>query len=197
MVFFMRKNKRTFMRYFLSEIPMKLRTIVISAIFLQAGSAMDNQLVPVPGFDLNCFLGKWYEIARLPTSFERNLGHVTATYSLREDGKVKVLNEGRNVWTDKYSKAVGKAKIAQDPTVGYLKVSFFWPFYADYIILELDKEGYNYAMVASSFKYLWILSRTPGLDKEILERLVKKAKELGFDTDKIYFTPQGPGDSGK
>jgi len=158
---------------------------------------MDNQFVPVTGFDLNRFLGKWYEIARLPTSFERNLGHVTATYSLKKEGRVEVLNEGKDIWSGKSSKAVGKAKIAKQPDIGFLKVSFFGPFYGDYIILELDKEGYEYALIASSHKYLWILSRTPELKKDILERLVNRAKELGFKTELLYYTPQSTGDSGR
>jgi len=148
------------------------------------------KLEPVSGFDLNRYLGKWYEIARLPTWFERDLVNVTATYSLRSDGKVKVVNEGyKRTRSGKHKVAVGKAKFAKSPDKGYLKVSFFGPFYADYIIVELDPE-YQYAIVASSRKYLWILSREPKMDSTVLDKLVKRAQELGFDTSRLYFTPQ-------
>lgn len=148
-----------------------------------------QKMEPVLNFDLNKYLGKWYEIARLPASFEKNLIEVTATYSIMKNGKVKVENAGINNKTSKAKKAIGKAKIAKTQDIGYLKVSFFGPFYADYIILELDSD-YQYAMVASSKKYLWILSRTPKLDKEIMDKLIEKARSLGFEIDKLYFTPQ-------
>jgi apolipoprotein D and lipocalin family protein len=148
------------------------------------------KLEPVSGFDLNRYLGKWYEIARLPNSFEKDLVNVTATYSLRDNGKVKVINEGyKKTKNGKHSIAEGKAKFAKSPDKGYLRVSFFWIFYSDYIIVELDPE-YKYAMVASSHKYLWILSREPEMDNTVLDELVKRAQELGFDTGRLYFTPQ-------
>ena len=144
---------------------------------------------PVPDFNLEKYLGRWYEIARMPALFENNLTQVTATYSLRDDGKVRVENEGIDARSSKPKKAIGKAKFAGSADRGHLKVSFFGPFYADYIILELDRE-YRYTMVASSMKYLWILSRKPVLEKGMLDGLVEKAKSLGFETDKLYFTPQ-------
>jgi len=148
------------------------------------------KLEPVSGFDLNRYLGKWYEIARLPNPFEKELVNVTATYSLRSDGKVKVVNEGyKKTLYGKHQVAVGKAKFAKSPDKGYLRVSFFWIFYGDYMIVELDPD-YQCAMVASSHKYLWILAREPKMDRGVLENLIKRAQELGFDTSKLYFTPQ-------
>lgn len=144
---------------------------------------------PVAGFNLKKYLGTWYEIARMPVRFENNLNRVTATYSLRSDGKVKVENEGVDTKSQKRKRAIGKAKFAGSTDTGYLKVSFFGPFYADYVILELDQD-YRYAMVASSRKYLWILSRMPALDQNILVALTEKAKSLGFETERLYFTPQ-------
>lgn len=144
---------------------------------------------PVTHFDLNKYLGRWYEIARMPAGFENNLIQVTATYSLRNDGKVRVENAGVDARSSKRKMAIGKAKFARNADTGYLKVSFFGPFYADYIILELDKE-YRYALVASSIKYLWILSRTPVLDRQKLDELTAQATSLGFETEKLYFTPQ-------
>jgi apolipoprotein D and lipocalin family protein len=146
---------------------------------------------PVSGFDLNRYLGKWYEIARIPTSFEKGLVNVTATYSLRQDGKVQVINEGyKETGKGKHKTAKGKAKLAAKPDSGYLKVSFFGPFYADYIIIDLDLQQYDYAMVASSYDYLWILSRQPKMEKDIYDKLIEKASKLGFDTSRLYLVPQ-------
>lgn len=144
----------------------------------------------VSGFDLNRYLGKWYEIARLPNSFEKGLVNVIATYSLKDNGMVKVLNEGYKGTKDgKHVSVTGKAKFAAGPDKGHLRVSFFLFFYADYVIFALDPD-YKWALVGSSHKYLWILSREPRMEKELLNSLVIKAKEAGFDTDRLYFTPQ-------
>jgi apolipoprotein D and lipocalin family protein len=147
-----------------------------------------KKLQPVTNFNLTKYAGRWYEIARLPTSFEKDLTNVTATYSLNRDGSIRVENKGYK--KDKFKTAVGKAKFAKSTDTGYLKVSFFGPFYADYIVFELDTSGYKYAMVGSSLKYLWILSREPMMDKSLLSSLLDKAKEYGFDTNKLIFTPQ-------
>ena len=153
-------------------------------------SIKEIKMEPVEGFEIEKYLGKWYEIARLPNWFEKDLIKVTATYELMSNGKVKVTNEGFNTKKEKYSKATGKAVFAADTDIGHLKVSFFGPFYADYKVIELDREAYGYAMVASSSKYLWILSRSPQLDDKITQILVDKAESLGFDVGKLYFTPQ-------
>jgi len=103
----------------------------------------------VKELDLNRYLGTWYEIARFPHSFEKNLVGVTATYSLRDDGKIEVLNQGfKNTLNGELSKAEGKAKIPDPQKPANLKVSFFWIFYAEYNVLELD-ENYRYAMIGS------------------------------------------------
>jgi lipocalin len=149
---------------------------------------MADDLKAVTTFDLSKYLGKWYEIARLPAWFEKDMTHVAATYSLKENGGVRVENAGLK--NGKPKTAIGKAKIANEATVGHLKVAFFLWFYADYKILALDTVGYQYAMVASSYEYLWILSRKPLLDQGILETLVGKAREMGFDTSRLYYTPQ-------
>jgi apolipoprotein D and lipocalin family protein len=151
-----------------------------------------NKMEPVTNFKLDQYLGKWYEIARLPAKFEKNLIKVTANYSLKQNGKVKIENQGIDIITKKNKIAIGKAKFARSTDVGYLKVSFFGPFYGDYKIIELDKD-YQYAIVMSSNKYLWILSRTPKLDQEILNKLLEKAKEAEIDTNKLYFAPQENG----
>ena len=145
-------------------------------------------LSPVGGFEVGRYLGAWHEIARLDHSFERGMTSVTANYSLRDDGGLKVVNRGYKTASGKWSEAVGRAYFTGDKSVGQLKVSFFRPFYGGYNIVELDREGYSYALVAGpSHKYLWILARKPVLAPEIVKKLVDRAKELGFDTDKLIF----------
>jgi lipocalin len=145
----------------------------------------------VKELDLTRYLGTWYEIARFPHSFEKNLVGVTANYSLREDGKIKVLNQGyKNTLDGELSVAVGKAKIPNKLEPAKLKVSFFWIFYADYFVLELD-ENYQYAMIGSSSdKYFWILCRTPQMDSATYEMLIEKARKRGYNLEKLYKVPQ-------
>ncbi len=146
----------------------------------------------VKNVDINRYLGKWYEIARFPHSFERGLVGVTATYTLRQDGKIDVLNQGfSNSLDGPLKQARGKAKVPDPATPGRLKVAFFLFFYADYFILELDEKDYQYALVGSSSdNYLWILSRTPSMSPETYKMLVSKAKDRGYDTGKLETVEQ-------
>ena len=145
----------------------------------------------ITSFDLDRYLGKWYEIARYDHSFERDLVGTTAEYSLRDDGKIKVLNSGYlNTLDGPYKQSVGKAKPNKNGKPGQLRVSFFGPFYGDYNILELAPD-YSYSVVGSSSpKYLWILSRTPQLAPETLNKIVKNLKQRGHDTDKLIWVEQ-------
>ncbi len=146
----------------------------------------------VSGFELQRYLGTWYEIARLDHRFERGLSNVSATYSMRDDGGVKVLNRGLNTETGEWQEATGKAYFVGASDVGQLKVSFFGPFYGGYNVIELDDAGYSYSMVVGPDRdYLWILSRTPQLENEIVTRLVNEAKMLGFPTDDLIYVEQG------
>ncbi len=150
--------------------------------------SIPDSVQPVTDFQLNRYLGTWYEIARLDHSFERGLSNVSAEYSLNEDGSVKVINRGYSASDNDWNEAMGRAKFVNTETSGYLKVSFFGPFYGSYIIFELDKQNYQYAMIAGPDKsYLWILARQPQLDGYILQKLVYLAKQAGFDTDKLIF----------
>lgn len=141
----------------------------------------------VETLDIEKYLGTWYEIARYNHSFEKGMQGVTATYSKRKDGKIKVLNSGYKKSLDgKYSQAVGKAKIP-DPinNPAKLKVSFFWFFYGDYFVLDLDKD-YQWALIGSSSdKYLWILSRKPQIKNELYAKLLEKLQKRGYDTSKL------------
>jgi apolipoprotein D and lipocalin family protein len=146
----------------------------------------------VKNVDVNKYAGVWYEIARLPNSFEKDLVGVTATYTLRDDGKIDVLNQGYVKTLDgrlKKTKAIAKIPDPGEP--GKLKVYFFLFFGSDYFIMELDQDNYKYALVgSSSINFLWILSRTPQMDPEIYTMLVAKARQRGYPVDKLIKVPQ-------
>lgn len=142
----------------------------------------------VDGFDVNRYLGTWYEIVRLDQRFERGLEKISATYSLREDGGVDVLNKGWDVKSGEWQQAQGKAYFVEQPDQGRLKVSFFGPFYGGYNIIELDKKDYAYSVVTGPDRsYFWLLSRTPQLPEADLRALLERAKALGFATDQLIF----------
>ena len=166
-----------------------LNTLFILMLPVISGcTGIPDGIKPVDGFEINRYLGKWYEIARLDHSFERNLNHVSADYSLRDDGGVKVINRGYYKDTGQWKEAEGKAYFVKAPDEAHLKVSFFGPFYGSYIVFELDKDNYQYAFVSSyNTSYLWLLARTPTLSKEITERFIKKSQALGFNTDHLIF----------
>ena len=139
--------------------------------------------------DIDKYLGTWYEIARFPHSFEKGLVGVTATYSKRKDGKIRVLNQGYKGSLDgKLSRAEGKAKIPDPEDTSRLKVSFFLFFYGDYYILELD-DSYQWAMIGSSSpNFFWILSRTPTMDSAVYASLLENARKRGYDLDQLIET---------
>lgn len=144
----------------------------------------------IQNFDLNKYLGAWYEIARYDHSFERGLSKTTANYSLRPDGKVKVVNRGFKEKSNTWNESVGKAKFVGSKTVGSLKVSFFGPFYGAYNIVKLD-ENYQHALIISKgFDYMWLLSRQSTMPEDIKQQYLDRAKELGFDTSKLIWVKQ-------
>jgi apolipoprotein D and lipocalin family protein len=158
---------------------------------LSACVGMPDKMEPVQGFDINKYLGKWYEIARLDHSFERGMSNVTAEYSLKEDGGVLVKNKGFDVNNGEWTEALGKAYFVEESDIGYLKVSFFGPFYGSYVVFELEHNNYQYAFVSGpNLSYLWLLSRTPNLDDEVIDKFVTQAKRLGFDTQALIFVEQ-------
>jgi apolipoprotein D and lipocalin family protein len=147
------------------------------------------KVTPVENFQLSEYLGTWYEIARLEHKFEKGMEAITATYSLREDGGVKVLNKGYRTAEKEWNDAEGKAYFVGDSDKGFLKVSFFGPFYGSYIVMDTDYK--TYTMISGpDLSYFWILARTPTLEKETLERLLVKAKEAGFDTSVLIYPDQ-------
>jgi apolipoprotein D and lipocalin family protein len=161
---------------------------IILFLFLAGCSGIPENVKPVDNFKLEKYLGQWYEIARLEHSFERGLSQVTANYSLRDDRGVRVLNRGYSEKEKKWKEAEGKAFFVKRPDQGYLKVSFFGPFYGSYVVFELDHEDYQYALVCGPNKsYLWILARSPEIKQELKDMLIAKAATLGFDTSRLIF----------
>jgi apolipoprotein D and lipocalin family protein len=155
--------------------------------------SIPDGISPVNSFDINHYLGKWYEIARLDHSFERGLENVGAEYSFRDDGGVRIINRGYDPETKKWKQAEGKAYFVGESNVGRLKVSFFGPFYGGYNIIILDKKGYSYSVVCGPDRsYLWILSRTQEMDAAILADLIQQAEDLGFETDALIFVNHAP-----
>lgn len=169
---------------------MKKLLIIAGLIFLTscASIGMPDRVQPVTGFELSRYLGTWYEIARLDHSFERGLDNVTADYSMRDGGGVRVINRGYEIKDKEWDSAEGKAFFVTEPDHGYLKVSFFGPFYGSYVVFDLDRDDYQYSMVSGpNTKYLWILARKPQLDKTTMQSLIKKAQAAGFDTSKLIY----------
>lgn len=165
------------------------KRFLIGLVFLLAGCVgVPDGVKPVEKFQLERYLGKWYEIARLDHSFERGLSQVSAEYSLNADGSVKVINRGFSDKDKKWKEAVGKAYFVKRPDQGFLKVSFFGPFYGSYVILELDKNDYTHALVCGPDRsYLWILARSPKISDEVKNSLVAKAAALGFQTGNLIY----------
>ena len=146
----------------------------------------------VPQVDLSRYMGTWYEIARFPHRFQEGCVATKATYALRDDGKVDVLNECRTESIDgPVRTAKGTAKVVDEKTNAKLKATFFWPFYGHYWIIDLG-ENYDYAVVGHPGRnYLWILSRAPFMDEALYNRIVEwLQKEQAYDTEKLIKTVQ-------
>ena len=147
-------------------------------------------VTPVDNFDSGRYLGRWYEIARFNHPFERGLDHVTASYSQRDDGGLKVVNRGFNAKKQRWQESTGKAYFTGPSDRAALKVSFFGPFYAGYNVIALDKD-YQHALVCGPNRdYLWLLSRTPQLDEQVKQDLVNQARREGFAVDELIWIDQ-------
>lgn len=143
--------------------------------------------VAVKPFDKERYLGKWYEIARLDFKYEKDLDNTTATYSLNDNGTIRVDNRGYNTKKGEWTQAIGKAKFVGEENIAMLKVSFFGPFYSGYNVIAIDDE-YRYALIAGkSLKYLWILSRDTNIPVEIKNRYLKIAEEIGYNTNDLLW----------
>lgn len=164
------------------------KMVGIFALLVLGCVGIPDGVKPVNHFQSERYLGKWYEIARLDHSFERGLKHVSAEYSRREDGGIRVINRGYSAKESKWKEAEGRAYFVNRPDQGFLKVSFFGPFYGSYVIMELDRTNYGWALVCGPDRsYLWILARSTRLDEETQKQLIAKAAALGFDTGKLIY----------
>jgi apolipoprotein D and lipocalin family protein len=174
---------------------MRNLTIGLSLLLLLLPGCLGypQAVTPVTGFEIDQYLGRWYEIARLDHSFERGLEKVTADYDLREDGGVRVTNRGFSTKNGKWETADGKAYFVGASDQGYLKVSFFGPFYGSYVIFELDHEDYQYAFVSGpNESYLWLLARTPTVSDALLNKFAENARQKGFNPDNLIYVSHKP-----
>lgn len=154
-------------------------------------TGMPTGAEPVTDFDLEAYLGTWYEIARLDHRFERGLDCVTAEYQRRDDGQVDVVNRGYNFAKEEWSSAEGRARFAGSIKEGRLEVSFFGPFYASYNVLALDVD-YTHALVSGpNTSTLWLLARNPEPDQALVDAYLQEADQLGFNLDELIVVEQG------
>ncbi|MDE5786804.1 MAG: lipocalin family protein [Duncaniella sp.] len=164
----------------------KIFTLSVLLCLLAGCSKLTVDNSVVTDFDLNRFSGDWYEIARYDHRFERGMEQTKASYTLRDDGKVDVLNTGMKDGNP--SEAKGVAKLTGTP--GRLRVSFWGPFYSDYRVMLLD-DDYQYALIGGgSDDYLWILSRTPQLPDKAKDEILSEAQRRGYDTDNLIWVRQ-------
>ncbi|QOW10497.1 lipocalin [Kaistella flava (ex Peng et al. 2021)] len=141
----------------------------------------------VQNFNAKKYLGKWYEIARFDYRFEKNMNNVTATYSMKDNGNIKVDNRGYDYVKNKWKESVGEAKFVKNENIAQLKVSFFKPIWAGYNVIDID-EDYKYALVVgSNLDYLWILSREKTIPDSYRQRFIDKAKKLGYKTENLVW----------
>jgi apolipoprotein D and lipocalin family protein len=171
----------------------KLLFLLLSPI-LAGCLGYPESVKPVSGFQIQNYLGEWYEIARLDHKFERGLDNVTAVYSLRDDGGVKVQNRGYSEKKDEWKEAVARGYFVEQQDVGYLKVSFFGPFFGSYVIFELDDREYAF-VCGSNTSYLWLLSREPKVSEQIKKKFITKIEKLGFDSKKLIWVSQTKNDA--
>lgn len=180
----------------MKRYPVQAFALLCLSLVLGSCTGIPDGVEPVTGFELERYLGDWYEVARLDHRFERGLSDVSANYSRRADGGLDVLNRGYDAAAGEWREAKGKAYAAGKPGEGRLKVSFFGPFYGGYNIVELDRESYRYSLVVGPDRsYLWILARSPTLEVAVVQRLVARATELGFATDELIYVDHREGNA--
>ncbi|MFT4767887.1 MAG: apolipoprotein D and lipocalin family protein [Glaciecola sp.] len=162
---------------------------------LSACLGTPDGVVPVQNFEAERYFGRWYEIARLDHSFERDLINVTAEYAWGEDGAVRVFNRGYDSKDREWSEIEGKARFVGPESEAHLKVSFFGPFYASYVVFDVERENYGHAFVSGFNRdYLWLLARTPTVSDAVRAEFLKSASTLGFDIDELIWVEHSPVD---
>ncbi|WP_372927153.1 lipocalin family protein [Marinobacter sp.] len=168
-----------------------VKSLTVSVVILLAGcTGLPDGIDPVSDLDVERYQGTWYEIARLDHSFEEGLSNVTAEYSVQDDGSIRVINRGFSEEEGQWEEAEGRAVFVEDEANGHLKVSFFGPFYASYVVFRLD-EDYRFAYITGYDRdYLWFLSKTPTVDDEALEDFKDVASAKGFDLEELIVVDQ-------
>lgn len=180
------------------DTPINWRSLRLGALLLLTLTGLSacsttppEGMAAVTPFEIQRYVGKWYEIARLDHSFERGLSDVSATYRQKEDGSVEVLNRGFDSKRGEWRQAVGRALFTGEPTRASLKVSFFGPFYGGYHVIALDQQQYRWAMVVGPNRdYLWILARDRQLPASVREDLLRQAGDQGIDVQKLIWVEQ-------
>jgi apolipoprotein D and lipocalin family protein len=164
-----------------------LRKLIIAPLLLMVGACtgVPEGIQPVNSFDTERYLGTWYEIARLDHAFERGLSRVTAKYEKQDDGSLKVINRGYNEEKSEWKEAEGRAVFVNEDSKGHLKVSFFGPFYASYVIFELDDQYQQAYITGYNRDYLWFLSRSLTVSDEAMAEFRKTALAAGFDLQEL------------
>ena len=171
-----------------------LLMLLSTTVSLSSCVGIPQGIEPVSDFKVERYLGTWFEIARFDHPFEEGLSHVTAEYTMLEDGTVQVKNIGYSAAKDRWQEAVGKASFVNSENVGYLKVSFQWPFYSSYVVFHLDDEYELSYVTGKDREYLWLLSRTPNVDLQVLQDFKAKAVDEGFDLKNLIIVNQTPMD---
>jgi apolipoprotein D and lipocalin family protein len=180
------------------RLSVRFAAVLLTALLGTSGcsTAPPEGVSAVTPFDVDRYVGKWYEIARLDHSFERGLTDVSATYRLQADGSVQVVNRGFDPTRGSWREAVGRAVFTGDSGRGSLKVSFFGPFYGGYHVVALDQKGYAWSLVMGPDRdYLWILAREKRLPEDVRARLLEQARGYGIDVGRLIWVEQSRGDS--
>lgn len=166
--------------------------ILLSLAYLMFGKlGIPDGVTAVTPFDIKRFEGTWYEISRLDHGFEKNMSHVSFTYTVKDGGDFKIENKSLDGKSGQWVLSEGKGALIEDPNVGRLKVSYFGPFYGSFNIIALDEKNYSWAMATGpSSRYLWILSRKKKLEDPIIQELIRKAIGMGFKLDKMVHVDQ-------
>lgn len=167
-----------------------LTAVAAGAVIYNIWKPIKSDLPVIQDFDINRYLGTWFEVARIDFFWEKGLKNVTAEYSLNEDGTLRVDNRGQRIKDGKLKESVGKAKFAGNSHVGALRVSFFGPFYGGYNIMHIG-DNYEHALVfGDNLDYFWILSRYKTIPEEIKTLYLDYALKSGYDLDRIVWTIQ-------
>ncbi|AUZ04648.2 lipocalin [Vitreoscilla sp. C1] len=150
----------------------------------------DFKTLAVEDFDVQRYMGKWYEVARFDFKWQKNLKNVTADYTLQNDGSIQVDNQGSDITTLERKQSIGKAKSNGNANNGALKVSFFGPFYSEYNVVQLDPD-YRYALIfGENNDYMWLLSREKTMPDSVKQKYLNFAQQSGYDLNRLVWTQQ-------